>query len=292
VVRDRSEIPTWTAFSKFSPQYRFPSRLGKTKFLPEYPITFESTEKAVTKEDIFAGLPVSFNSCSGGQANSVNYPILSTGGYIFDEITVSFQNLAEDNFRPQILDAYRELCSDPHSSFNGAKDILEAIWLPLSLHDEHFEPQEQYAQRTLSFIICFSRWVMAMFFMKRDPLHRKEKPYAYRYAAAIDIPQSNFALEERDHITIKDIRSHLPDFSIERNGFAVLKMTDEIPYSDYFDTLKVEVYFRQLESILQSHLQASHVHVFRHAVSFRVSLPQRQENYGEARQRLTKKADP
>jgi Heterokaryon incompatibility protein (HET) len=132
VVCDRSEIATWTGFSDFSPQYRFPSRLGKTKFLPEYSITFESTEKVVTKGDVIAGLLVSFNSFSGGQANSVNYPILSTGGYIFDEITVSFQNFTEDNFRPQILDAYRELCSDPNIAFNGAKAILEAIWQPLS----------------------------------------------------------------------------------------------------------------------------------------------------------------
>lgn len=113
----------------------------------------------------------------------------------------------------------------------------------------------------------------SMFFMTRDPLHQKEKPYAYRYAAAIDIPQSNFALEERDHIPIKDIRSHLQDFSIEKNGFAILKMTNEIQYSDYFDTLKVEVYFRQLESILRTHLQASHVQVFRHAVSSRPPFP-------------------
>jgi hypothetical protein len=132
VVCDRSEIATWTGFSDFSLQYRFPSRLGKTKFLPEYSITFESTEKVVTKGDVIAGLLVSFNSFSGGQANSVNYPILSTGGYIFDEITVSFQNFTEDNFRPQILDAYRELCSDPNIAFNGAKAILEAIWQPLS----------------------------------------------------------------------------------------------------------------------------------------------------------------
>jgi Heterokaryon incompatibility protein (HET) len=163
VVYDRSEIPTWTGFSDFSPQYRFPSRLGKIKFLPEYPITFVCTEKVVTKQHIFTGLPVSFNSCSVSQANGVNYPILSTGGYIFDEIKVSFQNFAEDNFRPQILDAYRELCSDPNSSFNGANNILEAIWLPLSLYDKRLEPQEQYAQRTLNFIICFSRWVMEEF---------------------------------------------------------------------------------------------------------------------------------
>lgn len=163
VVCNRSDIPTWMGFSDFSPQYRFPSRLGKINFLPEYPIAFESTEKVVTSQDILRGLPVSFNSCSGSEANIVNYPILSTGGYIFDEITVSFQNFAEDNFRPQILDAYRKLYSDPNSSFNGAKDILEAVWPTLSLHDEYIEPQEEYAQSTLSFIICFSRWVMEEF---------------------------------------------------------------------------------------------------------------------------------
>ena len=106
----------------------------------------------------------------------------------------------------------------------------------------------------------------SMFFMKRDALHAEEKPYAYRYAAEIDIPRSNFVLQKYDHITIKDIRSHLDDFSLEKNGFTILKMTDEIPYEAYFDPFKVEAYFRQLEAILQQHLQASFVQVFRHAV--------------------------
>ncbi len=108
--------------------------------------------------------------------------------------------------------------------------------------------------------------VTSMFFMKKDLLHQEEKPYAYRFAAEIDIPQSNFVLQEHDHITIKDIRGHLKDLSIEDNGFTVLRMTDDIPYEDYFDPFKVKAYFRQLETILQGHLRASLVQVFRHAV--------------------------
>ena len=106
----------------------------------------------------------------------------------------------------------------------------------------------------------------SMFFMKKDLLHEGEKPYAYRYAAEIDIPQSNFELQECDNIAIKDVRGHLDDLSIKQNGFEVLKMIKEIPYEDYFDPFKVEAYFRQLEAILQVHLRASRVQVFRHAV--------------------------
>ena len=106
----------------------------------------------------------------------------------------------------------------------------------------------------------------SMFFMKKDALHAEEKPYAYRYAAEIDIPRGGFALQKYGHITIKDIRSHLDDFSLEENGFTILKMTDEIPYEDYFDPFKVDAYFRQLEGIFQQHLRASLVQVFRHAV--------------------------
>ncbi len=105
-----------------------------------------------------------------------------------------------------------------------------------------------------------------MFFMKRNPLHDRQKPYAYRYAADIDIQQRNFELQEYDHISIEDIRGHLHDFSVQKNGFAILTLTDEIPYEDYFDQCKVDAYFRQLEAILQQHLQALLVQVFRHAV--------------------------
>lgn len=54
----------------------------------------------------------------------------------------------------------------------------------------------------------------SIFFMKGNPLHDRQKPYAYRYAAETDIQQNNFELQEYDHITMEDIRGHLHDFSV------------------------------------------------------------------------------
>ena len=110
----------------------------------------------------------------------------------------------------------------------------------------------------------------SIFFMKRDELHLEQKPYAYRFAAQIDIPQSNFVLQEHHGIRVTDIRRHLEDFGLQKNGFVVLSLADEIPYEDFFDSETVKVYFRQLEALLQSHLGASKVEVFRHAVRTRL----------------------
>lgn len=112
-----------------------------------------------------------------------------------------------------------------------------------------------------------SKVAATIFFLKKDPKHEKEKPYAFRYAADINIPKTNFELKEYNNVMIEDIRDRLWSFTIEQNGFCVLELSNEIHYEDYFDFTKVETYFHQLESLLKDHLQALSVNVFRHAVS-------------------------
>ncbi|KAI4214880.1 MAG: hypothetical protein LQ351_002593 [Letrouitia transgressa] len=101
-----------------------------------------------------------------------------------------------------------------------------------------------------------SKVAATIFFLKKDPKHEKEKPYAFRYAADINIPKTNFELKEYNNVMIEDIRDRLWSFTIEQNGFCVLELSNEIHYEDYFDFTKVETYFHQLESLLKDHLQA------------------------------------
>lgn len=103
--------------------------------------------------------------------------------------------------------------------------------------------------------------------MRKDALHQLEKPYAFRYAAEPGIPQSNFEMEKHESIVIEDLRGRLDSFNFESNGFTVLKLPREVPYEDYYHPTNVSAYFRQLEELLQHHLGASHVEVFRHGVS-------------------------
>jgi hypothetical protein len=103
--------------------------------------------------------------------------------------------------------------------------------------------------------------------MRKDVLHQREKPYAFRYAAEEGIPQSNFEMDKHESIVIEDLRGRLDSFTFEGNGFTVLKLPREVPYEDYYHPTKVSAYFRQLEELLQRHLGASYVEVFRHGVS-------------------------
>lgn len=109
----------------------------------------------------------------------------------------------------------------------------------------------------------------SLYFMRKDDLHQREKPYAFRNYIEEGIPQSNFELTKHDSIVVEDLRGRLDAFNFEDNGFAVLKLSREtmIPYEDYYHPTKVSAYFRQLETLLQHHLGASSVEVFRHGVS-------------------------
>lgn len=136
------------------------------------------------------------------------------------------------------------------------------LYLPCFFHLHRQLTVESAVQRSNDPLPALT---MSMDFMEKDELHQK-KAYAYRYAAAITIPRSNFRLQKHDGIVVTDIRDQLKDISIEKSRFTVLKMIDDIPYKDYFHPVKVKIYFGQIEAILRMHLEALRVEVFRHAV--------------------------
>jgi hypothetical protein len=74
-------------------------------------------------------------------------------------------------------------------------------------------------------------------------------------------------MKKRDHIEISDIRGREKSFSLDRHGFEVLLHESKLAYEDFYHPEKVSVYLRELEFLLKSHLNASHVEVFRHGVS-------------------------
>ncbi|KAL9113631.1 MAG: hypothetical protein Q9227_002369 [Pyrenula ochraceoflavens] len=100
----------------------------------------------------------------------------------------------------------------------------------------------------------------SIFFMKRDELHLEQKPYAYRFAAQIDIPQSNFVLQEHHGIRVTDIRRQLEDFTLQKNGFVVLRLADEIPYEDFFDPERVKVHSDGVSLDSQERVKLSNSH--------------------------------
>ncbi|KAF7502205.1 hypothetical protein GJ744_006746 [Endocarpon pusillum] len=106
----------------------------------------------------------------------------------------------------------------------------------------------------------------ALHFIRKDVLHQREKPYAFRYAAEKGIQQSNFEMDKHESIVIEDLRGRLDSLDFEDNGFTVLKLPREVPYEDYYHPTNVSAYFQQIEELLQHHLGASYVEVFRHGL--------------------------
>ena len=104
-------------------------------------------------------------------------------------------------------------------------------------------------------------------FLKKDARHQEEKPYAFRYEADTeDIPQSNMEMERVDGILIRDIRGEESDYSLDSNGFMVLRHQSALEYREYYDLERVWVYLHELEDLLKNHLNASKVEIFRHGV--------------------------
>lgn len=113
----------------------------------------------------------------------------------------------------------------------------------------------------------------SMHFLMRDELYEHEKPYQLKYAAAEGIPTSNFRLEKQEPIQINSIRGREQDFSFDKNGFAVLKIDEDMPYDDFSDPEGIRRYLNIVASSLQKLLGADKVQVFQYVVRHYLRAP-------------------
>ena len=109
-------------------------------------------------------------------------------------------------------------------------------------------------------------------FLKRDELYEHEKPYQLKYAAAEGIPISNLRLEKQDNIKITSIRDREAQFSFEKNGFAVLRMNEEIPYDDFRNPDGIRRYLDIVAVHLKNLLGADKVQAFQYVVRLGLRL--------------------
>ncbi|KAF2969732.1 hypothetical protein GQX73_g3868 [Xylaria multiplex] len=111
-----------------------------------------------------------------------------------------------------------------------------------------------------------------IYFLEKDDIFIEEKPYAFRYDTEDDqIPQTNMTMKPFS-IEINNMRGFESYFTLEGNGFEVMKLEEEIPY-DYFHNMNtVRKYFDILTSMIRIRLRASSVEVFRFCVRKRHPL--------------------
>lgn len=104
-------------------------------------------------------------------------------------------------------------------------------------------------------------------FLKPDEKYRTEKPYGFKYPRDCKlIPWSNMSYIHKT-VPVTDMRGAEQSFSLETHGFAIFTLEKDLPYEDLHHKAGLELYFRDLEEILQKHLGAKSVKVFRHRVS-------------------------
>ena len=112
-----------------------------------------------------------------------------------------------------------------------------------------------------------------MHFLARDDLYKTEKPYQLKYAANPGIPKSNLRLENKNPIKISNIRGQEGNFSLEKTGFAVLRMDKEIPYDDFNSPEGIRRYLDAVTESVRNLLDAGKVQAFQYVVCLRLCIP-------------------
>ena len=104
-------------------------------------------------------------------------------------------------------------------------------------------------------------------FLKSSALFDSEKPFAFRYdVSGQDVSQTNMDFEPRPCV-LSNIRGVESQFSLEKQGFEILPVSNAVPYDGFFAEESVQPYLRTLEHLLKKRLGASRVQAFRYAVS-------------------------
>jgi len=96
-------------------------------------------------------------------------------------------------------------------------------------------------------------------------LHRgTERPAAYRIEPPPGVPRWNGIDDPRD-VTIEDARGREAEFTLDRNGFALVKAPTGV--ANFYDPEEIKrVYYPEVERLVRDKLGASRVFVFDHNV--------------------------
>src|SRR5690242_4111179 len=91
-----------------------------------------------------------------------------------------------------------------------------------------------------------------------------EKPAYYRIEPPPGVPRSN-GIDDPHDVTIEDARGHEAEFTLDRNGFALVKAPTAV--ADFYSPEEIKnLYYPEVERLLRDKLGASRVFVFDHNV--------------------------
>src|ERR1700731_4818527 len=91
-----------------------------------------------------------------------------------------------------------------------------------------------------------------------------EKPASYRIEPPPGVPRWN-GIDDPHDVKIEDARGRESEFTLDRNGFALVDAPTQV--SDFYSPNEVkDVYYPEVERLLKQQLGASRVFVFDHVV--------------------------
>jgi hypothetical protein len=113
-----------------------------------------------------------------------------------------------------------------------------------------------------------------LYYLKR----RAEKTARYRIEPPPGVPRWN-GIDDPHDVTIEDARGRESEFTLDRNGFALVKASTAV--ADFYSPEEIKrVYYPEVERLLRDALGANRVFVFDHnmrnATQPGVAMPSRQ----------------
>lgn len=105
-------------------------------------------------------------------------------------------------------------------------------------------------------------------FLERHDLYKEEKPYVLTFKPPDGFPSTNVKLDLHEDVEVYDIRGRENEFSIDQNGFALMKLNSQLSYKDFGeDEIVSKIYLKEVADALIKRLGASQVQIFEHVVS-------------------------
>ena len=106
-----------------------------------------------------------------------------------------------------------------------------------------------------------------LYFLSRDRLYEREKPYTLRFSPHVDIKQSNIS-REKHSVIIHNMRSLIDNMSFDHCGFGVMPIRSAMNYEDFANDAKIRsTYLDEITKELKGRLGAPHVFITDYTVS-------------------------
>ncbi len=106
-------------------------------------------------------------------------------------------------------------------------------------------------------------------YLEKNDLFETEKPYNLQYKPDDEtLLRTNCARVVKSDILIRDFRDHENKFSIEKQGFEIMKLESEMQYADFDSDEMVEnIYYPELKASLRSRFKPRRIEILEHIVS-------------------------